>query len=356
MHPVTEIQKQVLVQALSYLRTPLLKHLKASIGPAATDSQCKTALLTLAEIGTPSDLPLLASIAARRGKTVGVSRLLVDWFGIALQRILERSPMAAEKLAGLYPRLHPYLRAPSIRAIGTSSQRSHLSLLADLLCQDEDMNVAILEQIERIAGSIPYPAKDLSPDGLRELLHAALPECRALAARSLGHLQDSDSIPQLIQLLKDPVDEAQQGALQALWGMTGLRFPLDRARWELWYAEELRWQDTCAADTLDSILGGEPTAVFAALRELSMHKIALEDHAQSIAGVLRHEETTLRRQACIALMQLGASSSIPALLDAMIRDEDQTVQKAAWQGLVALTGMSLPLDCDLWRERLQELY
>ena len=344
--------RKVLTASLGILRDPyLLDYLSAHLNAGIDPREGQRTLILLGELASSRDLTKLHVFAL----ALDPSRPRIrDGFEQALRATLQREEGAFSALSFLWGDLHPDLLLPALRSVGASQRRAGLGLLLRLLDRPRPGAQQVLRAIEALTSQLDCPRTQAPLDGLRVLLREDDPDLQAIAATCLGRLGDSDSVPDLIDLL-DPVSgaapELRRSIAASLTLMTGLALGPQVERWREVQAREDRWwreERPALAATLES---GEAREVGRVLHDYLAHEFYRDDLARDLEAALAHPDEQVRVLTCRALGQLGAPNAWLALVE-QLEDASPLVRSAALQALTASTELVLPGDPDRWRLQL----
>jgi HEAT repeat protein len=183
---------------------------------------------------------------------------------------------------------------------------------------------------------------------LRAALEHADAGLRAAAARALGRLRDSSSVPSLIGRLEDSAPAVQRAARWALRECSGQDLASGE-EWQRWLAAEREWWQEVGQRRLQALDPADSSGWAPALRELTAHPFVREPVAEALAERLGELGPELQVLACSTLGRLGARTAVPALIE-LLFEKDAVVREAAWEALRELTGQDLPAEPRLWEE------
>lgn len=171
------------------------------------------------------------------------------------------------------------------------------------------------------------------------------------AALTLGAFDHPDSVATLVRGMEDAT--CAQEAHWALQQLTGLRMPHDVQRWQRWYAGEEKFFHAEYDQCRQALHGPNDARAVAAIRELSRHRLRRHEIAEELGAALLGAPDTRRRLLCNAIEATGSLEGVGALL-LTIEDRDETTRAAAYKALVAITGMDLPEEPEVWRVELED--
>ena len=168
---------------------------------------------------------------------------------------------------------------------------------------------------------------------------------------ALARARVEAAIPDWIELLESESRGTRERARRSLEEVTGLALGATGTRWLAWYESECSWYEEEAPAVLAELESAEDAHALDAVRTLSLRRLHRDELSEAIVQLLDHPNPAVRQCACSALESLGSPLALPAL-SAALADEDDVVARGAWSALRRLTGLDLPQDEALWRERI----
>lgn len=308
-----------------------------------------TAIGLLRDFGSAGELGLLARLAAPRTAGATVSLAQRNAFEAALGAILVRDRAARTSLPVLFGDLATALLAPAVRATGRLAPVDCLGLNAALVGRIPEVDPLVLSQLSRAAERARHgPRPDAVLDSVREALRWGSGARLHAAALTAGKLRDADSVERLIALLEDGDEAVRAAAYGALREITGLSYHPSVKAWRSWYDEEVRWWREEALYLIAALHATDAAEASAAVIALSRTRLYGRHAALEIAHCLTRPEEDLVRVACAALGHLAAPEVVVDLAHALERPEPH-LREAAHRALIAVSGLELPPDPELWR-------
>ena len=304
----------------------------------------RTALLVSGALGRPQDVALLIDLAPLEPEHGGP-------FERALTRSLRSDPECFERLRGAWLGGGDEVAAACIAAVGAAGDSRALVFLEDVMRWSELLRPNAAGAVQAIGRGLDAERNESLALYLVDLLDPSQPQvCRA-AAQALGSLGAEVAYAPLIDLLEHEDARLREGALWALRRATGLGLGAQSRPWRVWLADERTWHAE-RADALYLQLEDEnPAARVGALSLLAQQRTGCGAIAERILPMLVDPDPAVVSAACRALSRLDHVEAIGALFDTMDEREDEA-GTAAWQALVAITGLDLPADPSLWRGAL----
>jgi HEAT repeat protein len=301
-----------------------------------------TALIVklLGAVGDRRELPLLCG-TVRPVSSELVDGELCDAFEAAVGEILKRDASAPATAHGLLREQPEAVRWSLIRALAKSGSDTALPILAAELGVHPPDDVFVVEQITQACAAM----KTLVPEAVLMTVRAGLRSDQAprvaKTARCLAAMQDTESIGDLIGLLRHEDPEVRREAHAALVSIANVRLLPDAERWGRWLDAETAWfRDEFPG--LSSDLEGK-TAIVAvqSIGQMAAHPLHRREIAEVLTSSLEHEPASIRKVACSALRQLGAKSASPCL-ERWAEDTDPDLAAEARHALSVLvpTGSS----------------
>jgi HEAT repeat protein len=312
----------------------VLPALGARLGPGASPLDRAVAVEVLGRIGTAAELGLILTAGDLPPDAQGLDPRLDRALYEALTRLFSRSSAAALAARDRLLAAPPHLAASLVRALAECDSAAGTEVLISVLGYGS-LDLVVLPCLA--AASARGELVELD-ERVRFALHAQLEGSHGMAKRSAvlaaGQLEDSTSVPLLLDLLEGQDAELGQAAHWSLCRITGLALPPRRERWRSWHAMEELWLrsefQTCA-----TALRGSPSEVIRALQSIGQHRLHRELLAGEVADVLDNPDPAVRRMACAILGQLGSRRSI-AVLRERTGDPDPTVAGEARRALKTL--------------------
>jgi HEAT repeat protein len=312
----------------------VLPALDERLGPCASPLDRAVAAEVLGRIGTAAELGLILAAGDLPPDEQGLDPRLDRALYEALTRLFSRSSAAALAARDRLLAAPPHLAASLVRALAECDSAAGTEVLTSVLGYGS-LDLVVLPCLA--AASARGGLVELD-ERVRFALHAQLERSHGMAKRSAvlaaGQLEDSTSVPLLVDLLEGQDAELGQAAHWSLCRITGLALPPRRERWRSWHAMEELWLHsefpTCA-----TALRGSPSEVFRALQAIGQHRLHRELLAGEVADVLDNPDPAVRRMACAILGQLASRRSI-AVLRERTEDPDPAVAGEARQALQTL--------------------
>lgn len=332
---LSRAEEAALTQAVASFGTgPVRPFLRRCLTKTAPGEERLAALYVLARVGTGDDVALL------RSAVQGFGPALADTLEDAGAGILRRDPRAREGMRRWMLEAPVEIASALARALAQGTGPQALEALTSSLGFRVDLDAELLAQIGPLAARAPKPIDDdvLAPIE-RALEGRDEPVLRA-AALALGHAQDLEALPRLVELLEHGSRGVSSAAVWALEHGTGLHFGTDGERWRAWQRAERAWLEHNGTRLRADLHARAPELAIRALAELSCHRWRRHELALAVVLGLEHEDPRVRRLACMALARLGSSAGAAGLLRAL-EDEDESVARAARQALGAL-GLDAP--------------
>jgi hypothetical protein len=273
----------------------------------------------------------------------------------AVLSAMDRDPRAYGELVPAWRDAGAGLRAELLAIVGERGDPAGLELLAWVATfEPEDYHRSLAETCQRIAPRVVTPESLEHLETLCNLLRSEDGICVQKISVALARTRVAAAIPAWIELLESESRGTRERARRSLEEVSGLALGATPARWLAWYESECAWYEEEATDTLSELESGEDARILAAVRTLSLRRLHRDELAEAVVKLLDHATSAVRQCACSALATLGSHVALPALTGALA-DENADVARSAWSALRQLTGLELPLDEALWRERMPEL-
>lgn len=251
----------------------------------------------------------------------------------------------------LLERAYPPAPIPTRRAlIGALSRTGSfdgLKILSRLLYREEPLRALLLVTIGRMSRELPRPIGEDVLSNVRRFVAEADPIALPEAILAVGYLDDCESIPQLIALLKSSRRGLAANALWSLRRITGLGIAETPDRWTSWHQSEREWWQRTWPSTLAALHGADARAIKVALMDVSTRHLHRHAIAVEVAELVAHPDVEVATLACTTLAQLDSSAALPRLA-AGLSSEDAILRMAAWSALRSITRKDLPPDPAAW--------
>jgi HEAT repeat protein len=301
------------------------------------------ALRILTEIASARDFRLICRLASTEPMDPSVERALET----TVDALLRRDQAIYTVLERAYPTSVIALRRAFIRAVSRTPTLDGLRLLSRVLYRDEELRPLLLVTIGRLSNDLPRPIGDDVLSNVRRFLIEADPVALPEAILAVGYLDDCESIPQLIALLKCPRRGLRANALWSLKRITGLGIAETPERWTSWYQSEREWWQNVWPSKLAALRGVQSGRTKSALVEIGTRHLFRHALAAQVAELVTHQDPDVVTLACTTLAQLESRAAIPGLIGVLDHD-DAIVRLAAWNALRAITKKDLPPDAVAW--------
>ena len=227
------------------------------------------------------------------------------------------------------------LTALLVRAAARAGTPATRRFLISQMDRDEDIQKFVMREIAATRGMDAFSLNFSELSDLRSNLYSFDGEVRRLAALALGRLEDLDSVPALIELLKAENSLEASAAHEALRSISRSDLGTQAAAWTRWYAgEELWWKQTAPAE-LTRFAGADGREQHQAFEALMRHPLYRHDLALAMVDQLRMGDPATSVMACRALERLGSQRAVPDLVE-VLTDPDDEVRAAAEQALRSL--------------------
>ncbi len=327
-----------------------LRTLLARVAKSEERVSHRTAGIDLvAEFGRGRDVDLLLDLARPLNDTVRVlPRALRKRFEQALVYVLARDARAFASVESSFGGAHAGLHSTIADAVARFGTLQSLETLVAMLGRSKGVDAHVLTAIARCAPNLERPIDSHIRNDIRSFLFHVDEELVDEATDALARLEDYDALPTLIARFVDADAEHAARIQRALVELTGLHLPNSPQVWSRWYEGERAWIDEELPDAVAAIRMGSEIEAIGAVSAFAGRRLERHALASALHEALDRREASVARMACLALAELGSSSSIPPLVAAM-EDPNGSVRNAAWAALRTITGRTLPQDAALWR-------
>ncbi|MDA1265499.1 MAG: hypothetical protein O2816_10520 [Planctomycetota bacterium] len=271
----------------------------------------------------------------------------LDW---SLLRCLQQAPNQTQRaLKARVGLLVDHQAVACARALAEAGSPVGLEVLLPIARRFPGVRTEVLAHARRLGSSGRADLDQEWAEFLIGFLHADEGNLARAAALTLGSFDHPSGVGALVAGLGSSVLASESH--WALQRLTGLRMPLDPARWNRWFAGEERFFHADYDQNRNALHGRDAARAVAAIRELSRHRYRRHEIARELALALRDAPSERRRMLCNALEAVGSLEGSAALIDAL-EDTDPTTSSAAYRALRTITGFDLPADAAAWRARL----
>lgn len=335
---LSEPEAAALIGALGELYDPWVRSHLERLTRDGSAGERVAALRVLAEIGEARDLVLVFRLGASPADRL--RRAFDHAVPLALAGILERGPGAFDELSAAWSELDAEGRQPVLLALRSVRTGPAVEFLLECLDEPEP-ELDLLLALERLAADLPAVPAGLWLSGLRRQLGSRDADLRAAAAACLGHLEDLEAVPDLLDLLEDDAAKVRRCAVASLRRLSGCGFAEAPERWRAWYDAELAWWRSEAADVVDRLESGDPARSVPAALALRGHRLFLEDFLSELTGLLFGDEPAGRAAACHALAGMRRDTAVAVLVEAL-DGADADLEEAVRRALEAITGSADP--------------
>jgi len=316
---------------------------RAAIESAAardrSDEDARAGLAVLERIGLAGDLPL-APILWRPGSEEELEHAVLS--------IARRDARSLTVLEGLARAVAPEVRIAFVHAVeglGTIEAVSWMARCAERL---PDVRSEALARLGRLAQGLPYPAPDDALAVVRGNLAGFGSESLRDAVIAAGRMEDGESIPHLIALLREEDAGLRADAAWSLERISGLHLR-DRAdRWEDWYEVELDWWRERSDAAFAELESRDRAACTCALLEIAGRRMSRDRLSLRVAPLLEDADPWIAQLAAQTLRTLRSKVACAALVVALERPEPE-IGLEAWRALRSITRKDLPRDVEAWR-------
>lgn len=256
----------------------------------------------------------------------------------AIKAFLLRNGAGYSKVGALFVSMPDWATPAYLRGIAGTRNLRGLRSLPPLLGRREGMDTYVLTQIASVARYAHAPLEDVSLGRIRSYLHSTDHQERRTAAQALGFLDDTESILDLVGLLRDQQSGVRQASYGSLRLITAMTMDPGYGRWMGWHQRESLWWQREAAKHLAELHSSDTDGLVVALRELGSRRLFRREIAPSIRPLLDATESSTVRIALSALTALRVNdeatlNGVAALLD----HPDPSIRRQAMSSLKLIT-------------------
>lgn len=301
------------------------------------------ALRILATTASARDFRLICRLATTDPVDSSLERALET----TLDALVGRDQAIFSVLERAYPTASVGVRRVFIRVLSRTHTRDSLRLLSRVLYREDELRPLLLVTIGRMSCDLPRPIGEDVLSNVRRFLIEADPLALPEVILAVGYLDDDESIPQLIALLRCPRRGLRANALWSLRRITGLGIAETPERWTTWYQSEREWWQHEWPSKLAGLRSASPDKAKVALMEIATRHLFRHALAKAVVELATHDDAGVATLACTTLAQLASRAAVPGLIDALDHD-DAIVRMAAWNALRAITKKDLPPAAVAW--------
>lgn len=303
------------------------------------DAAASAGLAVLARCGAAADAGLAARLL-RPGAEPDLEA--------AVLAIARRDARTLAVLDGVARGADTAVRIAFVRAVEALDSLEAAAWIARCAERHADVRPESLARLGRLAQSLPHPAPEEALSVVRGVLAGVGSDALRDAVVAAGRMEDGESVPYLVALLREDDAGLRADAAWALEQISGLRLRERAERWEDWYAVELQWWRERSDAAFAALESGERAACSRALLEIAGRRASRDRLALRVAPLLAAADPAVARLAAQTLRVLRSKVAIAALLRALERPESK-VGIEVWLALRAITRKDIPLDVEAWR-------
>lgn len=270
-------------------------------------------------------------------------------FEEALGDVLVRRPNMLGRVPSLVGNAHGSLLPAALSALTAQQSTEALQAQAQILGSDEQINALVLIEMGQLAKTLPKPIEPRACERVRQYLGADSSAVLTEAIIAVRHMDDSESVPELIEVLQDGMPVHQAAAHQALTSITGQIHSARARTWRDWHRGSLDWWVGPAQESLRAIRGGSAASRSRILMELSKQRLHRHAISENLVSLLGSSDETLVTLTCAVLGHLGSRRATSGLIHALMRPSVD-VKRAAYLALCSITGEDHGEDVDAWKE------
>jgi HEAT repeat protein len=351
IHPrAIELRREILIAGLrGFPVGKVIDHLRSKCSRSdALDAQL-VAVQVLGEIGGAKALEAVLAIAGSIEPIHWMRTYVQVPIEDSLTSILSREPRLVKVITDQSSRLDAGMCPMIVRAVGRVGLPAAAPWLASLIGRDLELDLAVVEELVRIAERTDCDLSSAEIGKVRSLLDSRDARVRRAAVTGLGALGDTESITRLVPFLGSQDPLVVRAVHWSLKRLTGQALESDRAAWTAYCDAEQQWYEENWSTWTERLHGEDLELVAEAAGVMAQHPIFRNRAALEFRLLLNGEDVPRARLAAGALGTLGSRSAVPWLIECL-RHDDETMRSNAWQSLRTLTGRNLPSDPDSWTD------
>ena len=333
----------------------VVKDVVAAVRPEDSLSKRLLAIEVVGATGSAPTLDAFLDLVAGVPPPVLQTPVTQEIVKTGLRDLLAREPHALLGLARLVRsgQLDPTVVELSIRAVALVPHREATGLLERIQRDEPQWKLVILEALGTVGIAGSPEVRRHAARILSRALASTDPRARQQAAVSLGRLQNTEFIGELIELLDDG-GRVRRKARWALTEITGHSWS-EQDRWRRWYAAENDWFASEGDARIEEVYGPDRGRALEALRQLAKHDLFRIELTDALIEAIRHEDPKVAAGVCTTLGRLSDPGSLVHLI-AALEDDRGGVADAALRALHGITGTKLPGSPELWHRWLENPY
>lgn len=308
------------------------------------------ALAVLELRGGAADLATARELVDPRDPEQRPDRSFLRAYESAMTAMLNRDRRAVRKLEEDWDQWPGNLWISTVKSVGGAGSPAALDLLTWLLHDADGTHEFLVQQLGRVAESSRLPGDFGLHSTLIEFLTSQNSGLRREACMTLGKLQCSESVDDLIARLNDPHAGVRDAALWSLQAITGKSMKPELERWRSWYAGESRWWRDDFQALRDQLNSEDPALVGVAIRELGRRKLRRHELARELIPLLDDPREGVVCMTIAGLGALGSAVAVEPLVESLGSDS-QSVRELAAKALSSITGRDdLPAEQQAWSD------
>ncbi len=301
------------------------------------ESQRLAALAILRGLGTDQDLWEVLRWSTPADPKQRAPQSVRSAFAGALASIIERSPQGLSKMSDLYGSAQLSLVPSIISTLGSTDSAASLSELAEVLGKVPGADALVLAEISHLGSTVQHPIDKHDRDRVRVYLDSSDRSLQIEGILACGRLEDTDGVPNLIELLSHPNPSIKKRALKSLKEITSQLYGYDPVDWLDWTAKIERWHRERSPDLLNDVAAGSAAVASRAVLECSKQRFFRHELAPKLTKCLTRPQEDLVILTCAALGHLGSVQTVPDIRRCL--DHPSTdVRRAALLALKRITG------------------
>ncbi|MFC1587052.1 HEAT repeat domain-containing protein [Planctomycetota bacterium] len=219
--------------------------------------------------------------------------------------------------------------------------------LAGYIAEDKDP-VLCLAALESITALFSY--SDNVKDDIVNVLDADDAKIRSMAAYALRSCHDLGVVPDLIELLDDPIPDVIANAHTSLQKLTGQIIGPKSELWEQWWDKHGANASEDVDDLIDQFYSDDTNESIKGLQALiKYNKYMTEEFTQEVREWLEDGNNRMKYVACLFLKNKNDFKAVPYIIE-LLNESDVNLQKLAAETLQHLTAKDFPMEYDIWME------
>ncbi len=327
--PLSATQAGAVLQVLARIPAGTLEAFlveRTTLEPTA-ENRC-TALRVMVPIARANDLTFCMQLAEPLSPGARVDSVAADYLQRCLEGMLSESDSVFRRLLPVFKRAHIGLRPAIVLAVTEVGTDAGFQSLSEFLDVSQELRVFILSSMGRIATTISLPVDELVAARIRKFERATDAKLVREALIVLGRIEDSHSVPRLIERLDSEDETLRAAAHWSLQHLSGLKLRDEPRRWSMWHETEASWWKVHAPQILSSLRSADVRERKRSIAIISQRRMRRHELARELLPLLSDSDETVVAQVVRALTILRVKSAAPQIEELLEHPSERVREKA----------------------------